>query len=101
MRSIIIALATLSLVGAAAAQPPPISPPPGNGPAANGVDCRAQAQAQGLRGQAMRDAVQLCVAELRVTCLKQAIAQKLVKDARKTFIKSCAGRPGAGQGQKG
>ena len=99
MRSIIAVLGTMGLVGVAAAQQAPLSPPPGNAAAPKGVDCRAQAQAQGLRGQEARDATQLCVAELRVTCLKQAIAQKLVKEARKDFIKSCAGRPG--QGQKG
>lgn len=44
---------------------------------------------QGLKGQEQRDQVQLCVAQARVDCLKQAIDQKIVGRERKEFVKSC------------
>jgi psiF repeat len=45
--------------------------------------------AQGLQGQDRRDQIQLCVAQARVDCLKQAIEQKIVGQERKAFVKSC------------
>jgi hypothetical protein len=53
--------------------------------------CVNKLRAQGLRGRQMRDSIQLCLAEARVSCLKQAIAQKLSGAARKDFLKSCTG----------
>lgn len=37
----------------------------------------------------MRDQMQLCVAQARVECLKQAIDQKLRGAARRVYVKSC------------
>jgi hypothetical protein len=45
--------------------------------------------AQGLQGQDRRDQIQLCVAQARVDCLKQAIEQKIVGRERKEFVKNC------------
>jgi hypothetical protein len=42
-----------------------------------------------MRGQDRRDQVQLCIAQARVDCLKQAIDQKLVGTERKDFVKNC------------
>jgi hypothetical protein len=36
-----------------------------------------------------RDHMQLCVAQARVECLKQAIDQKLRGSARRVYVKSC------------
>jgi hypothetical protein len=66
------------------------------------VDCRGQAQEKGLRGQAARDAMQICVEEQRVACTKEAVDKKIVGEARREFIRACAGRPGrAERGNKG
>ena len=52
---------------------------------------------QNLKGQDKRDQMQLCMAQARVDCLKQAIDQKIVGAARKAAIKSCVGTDGAEQ----
>jgi len=44
---------------------------------------------QGLNGQEQRDQVQLCIAQARIDCLKQAIDQKIVGRERREFVKSC------------
>ncbi|MGY4379900.1 hypothetical protein ACVWZ3_007539 [Bradyrhizobium sp. i1.3.6] len=53
------------------------------------VTCLATTQS--LKGQDKRDQMQLCMAQARVDCLKQAIDQKVVGEPRKTFIKTCVG----------
>ncbi|UPJ69418.1 hypothetical protein [Bradyrhizobium sp. 191] len=58
-------------------------------PATKRVACLATTQS--LKGQDRRDQLQLCMAQARVDCLKQAIDQKIVGEARKDFIKTCAG----------
>lgn len=49
--------------------------------------CRASTEA--LHGQARVDRMQLCMAQARLDCLKQAIAQKVVGPLRRKFIRSC------------
>jgi len=44
-----------------------------------------------VKGQDKREQMQLCMAQARVDCLKQAIDQKVVGEARKGFIKTCVG----------
>jgi hypothetical protein len=58
-------------------------------PAAKRVTCLATTAS--LKGQDKRDQMQLCMAQARVDCLKQAIDQKVVGEARKGFIKTCVG----------
>ena len=58
-------------------------------PAAKRVTCLATTAS--LKGQDKRDQMQLCMAQARVDCLKQAIDQKVVGESRKSFIKSCVG----------
>jgi hypothetical protein len=58
-------------------------------PATKRVGCLATTQA--LKGQDKRDQMQLCMAQARLDCLKQAIDQKVVGDARKSAIKICVG----------
>ena len=107
-------LATMTLVGftlsAAAQTPPPApapaSPPPGAAapasppppsalpaPSVPPVDCRAQAQSKGLRGEELRDSVAVCVQEQRLACIKDAVAKKVVGKERHEFMQTCAGRP--------
>jgi len=50
-----------------------------------------------LKGQDKRDQLQLCLAQARVDCLKQAIDQKVVGEPRKSFIKTCMGSDGTEQ----
>jgi hypothetical protein len=46
---------------------------------------------QSLTGQDRNDRMQLCMAQARLDCLKQAIDQKIVGPERKDFVKSCIG----------
>jgi hypothetical protein len=41
--------------------------------------------------------MQLCMAQARLDCLKQAIDQKVVGEARKSAIKTCVGTDGPEQ----
>jgi hypothetical protein len=61
-------------------------------PATKRVTCLASTAS--LKGQDRRDQMQLCLAQARVDCLKQAIDQKVVGEPRKTFIKTCVGGDG-------
>ncbi|MBX9845959.1 MAG: hypothetical protein K2Z80_29565 [Xanthobacteraceae bacterium] len=117
MRLLVIVTAVVGIAAAAQAQttPPSDAPPPAGGapspstpspstPSAGTppVDCRAQAQSKGLRGQAARDALEICMAEQRLACIKGAVEKKVIGAARRDFILSCAGRPGrADAGNKG
>ncbi|MDA9525430.1 hypothetical protein XI06_35245 [Bradyrhizobium sp. CCBAU 11434] len=64
-------------------------------PATKRVGCLGSTQ--NLQGQDKRDQMQLCMAQARLDCLKQAIDQKLVGEARKSAIKTCVGTDGAEQ----
>ena len=44
---------------------------------------------QGKQGQDRQDQMQLCLAQARVDCLKQAIDQKVANAQRKDFVKTC------------
>ncbi|MCP3463862.1 hypothetical protein [Bradyrhizobium sp. CCGUVB23] len=64
-------------------------------PATKRVTCLATTQS--LKGQDKRDQMQLCMAQARLDCLKQAIDQKVVGEPRKDFVKSCVGMESAEQ----
>src|SRR4051812_2905447 len=64
-------------------------------PATKRVTCLATTAS--LKGQDKRDQMQLCMAQARVDCLKQAIDQKIVGEPRKNFIKTCVGADGTEQ----
>ena len=51
--------------------------------------CRQNVASKNLKRGDARDQLQLCVAQARVECLKQAIDQKLRSNARRVFVKSC------------
>ncbi|MET4293648.1 hypothetical protein ABIB06_004700 [Bradyrhizobium sp. LB8.2] len=64
-------------------------------PATKRVTCLSSTQ--NTKGQDKRDQMQLCMAQARVDCLKQAIDQKIVGEIRKSFIKTCVGADGTEQ----
>jgi hypothetical protein len=110
MRLLVIAAVLAGLTTAATAQTapaPPATPPAATPPAASSVpapstppaDCRGKAQSQGLRGQAARDAIQICVEEQRLACVKEAVEKKIVGESRRDFVRACAGRPKRGEGR--
>jgi hypothetical protein len=53
--------------------------------------CLQQGAAKGMRGFELRDFTVVCVAEARLICLRQAVAQKLQGPDRKEFIGRCLG----------
>jgi hypothetical protein len=53
------------------------------------TECEASTQAR--KGQNKRDQVQLCLAQARIGCLKQAVDQKMFGKQRTDFVKSCMG----------
>jgi hypothetical protein len=61
-------------------------------PSTKRVTCLATTAS--LKGQDRRDQMQLCLAQARVDCLKQAIDQKIAGEPRKSFIKTCVGGDG-------
>jgi hypothetical protein len=75
--------------------PAPVAPATVPVPATKRVTCLATTQ--NLKGQDKRDQMQLCMAQARLDCLKQAIDQKVVGEARKTAIKTCVGTDGPEQ----
>jgi Spy/CpxP family protein refolding chaperone len=58
-------------------------------PVPSGKRFACHTASQGLKGQEQRDQIQLCVAQARIDCLKQAIDQKIVGRERKEFVKNC------------
>lgn len=64
-------------------------------PATKRVTCLSSTQ--NLKGQDKRDQMQFCMAQARLDCLKQAIDQKVVGEARKSAIKTCVGTDGPEQ----
>jgi hypothetical protein len=90
------------LVWATAALAQSTTPPPAPAAQANAAPaapialskrlaCRAGAQSK--NGQERQDQIQLCLAQARLDCLKQAIDQKVVGPQRQEFVKSCVGVP--------
>ncbi|WP_159009354.1 hypothetical protein [Bradyrhizobium sp. S69] len=98
MRILLAAVAaSLAIAATAYAQAPttPVTTDPATAapaaavpvPSSKRFACRTASQ--GLQGQERHDQMQLCVAQARIDCLKQAIDQKIVGPQRKEFVKSC------------
>jgi hypothetical protein len=101
----IVASCSLAVVAFAQSTPAPAetptpaaTPAPSNTPASTSAAAvpvpsskmyACQIASQGARGQERRDQMQVCVAEARLDCLKQAIAQKVVGPQRVEFVKNC------------
>lgn len=95
-------LACLIIAPVLAQTPAPAASPPAASPTATvpvpatkRVTCLATTA--NLKGQEKRDQMQLCMAQARLDCLKQAIDQKVVGETRKSFIKTCVGADGTEQ----
>jgi hypothetical protein len=58
-------------------------------PVATSKKFACQTASQGRKGQERQDMMQLCMAQARLDCLKQAIDQKVVGPQRRDFVKSC------------
>jgi hypothetical protein len=94
----VTAIATLGLALAALAQssaPNSASPPSvqsNDAPAAPVAESKlfaCQTAVKGLQGQERQDQMQLCRAQARLDCLKQAIDQKIVGPQRRDFLRTC------------
>jgi len=51
--------------------------------------CRQKIAAKRLRHREARDKMQLCMAEARVECLRQAIDRRVRPSQRRLFVRSC------------
>ena len=69
--------------------PAPAAPATVPVPATKRVTCLATTAS--LKGQDKRDQMQLCMAQARMDCLKQAIDQKIVGPQRREFVRTCVG----------
>jgi hypothetical protein len=74
---------------AASPAPTPAAAPDKSGSGGGGKRADCMAAVQGKTGQDKQDQFQLCIAQARVDCLKQAIDQKVVGPQRRDAIKSC------------
>jgi hypothetical protein len=54
--------------------------------------CRDEARRQGLRGDAASGHILICMAEARLECTKQAVAQATDRRGRNTMIRECLGQ---------
>jgi len=72
-----------------ATSPAPAAAPATSSGAAGGKRAGCLTEVQGKQGQDRQDQMQLCMAQARVDCLKQAIDQKVVGQKRRDFIKTC------------
>src|SRR5260221_8592795 len=92
--SAILAGGSLVFAIAAVAQSTPSTPaasvnPAPAEPVASGKRFACQSASQSFKGQEQKDQMQLCMAQARLDCLKQAIDQKIVGPPRRDFVKNC------------
>jgi hypothetical protein len=94
---VVVGLSLIAFTPAFSQTPAPSSPPPAaadqDEPAPAGskrIECRVSTQS--LKGQDRRDQMQLCIAQARLDCLKQAIDKKVVdREQRREFVRNCVG----------
>ena len=87
--STLIAMPAIAQTPAPSGAPKDAAPAAAAAPASKRAGCQASVQA--LSGQDKRDQMQLCMAQARTDCLKQAIDQKVVGPQRKDFVTKCVG----------
>jgi hypothetical protein len=63
--------------------------PSAPGAAAGGKRAGCLTSVEGKQGQDRQDQMQLCLAQARVDCLKQAIDQKVANAQRRDFVRTC------------
>jgi Spy/CpxP family protein refolding chaperone len=86
--SLVFAIAALAQSTTTATPTVPVNPAAAV-PVAGGKRFACQAASQGFKGQEQKDQMQLCMAQARLDCLKQAIDQKIIGPQRRDFIKNC------------
>ena len=92
---VVTALLTLAIAAFAQSTPAPATAVPASAnpaaaaPLAIGKRLACRTASRGMNGQEQKDQMQLCMAQARVDCLKQAIDQKIVDPQRKDFVNSC------------
>jgi hypothetical protein len=59
-------------------------------PVVSGKRLACVSASQAMQGQQQKDQMQLCMAQARLDCLKQAIDQKIVGPQRRDFVRDCA-----------
>lgn len=89
---VVVSLVCLIIAPVSAQTTPSAAPTTVPVPATKRVTCLATTAS--LKGQDKRDQLQLCLAQARLDCLKQAIDQKVVGESRKSFVKTCVGGDG-------
>jgi hypothetical protein len=67
----------------------PTANPPSSPSASGGKRAECVAASAGKQGQDRQDQMQLCLAQARVECLKQAIDQKVANAGRRDFVRNC------------
>jgi hypothetical protein len=86
-------LFSIAAFAQSAPAPAPAAPVQTNSAAAvpvpSGKRMACQTASQALKGQDRQDQIQLCMAQARLDCLKQAIDQKIVGPQRKDFVTTC------------
>jgi hypothetical protein len=75
---------------AAPAKPARAKPAPNPGEALRRKTCRDGAD-QSLKGADLKDAVEVCMAEARLSCLKKAVEDKVRGKQRQAFMSTCTG----------
>ena len=86
-----LVLATAALAQSTTSRPAdPVNDP--IAPVAMSKRFACQAASQKFSGQDKIDQMQLCMAQARLDCIKQAIDQKIVSPKRKEFLASCTGQ---------
>jgi hypothetical protein len=60
-------------------------------PVATSKRMACKGASQSFTGQDRNDKMQLCMAQARLDCLKQAVDQKIVGPDRKDFVQNCVG----------
>jgi hypothetical protein len=96
MRVWFAAVGSLILATAALAQstaPKPTDPPASDSTTTVAMNKRfaCRSASQNFSGQDRIDQMQLCMAQARLDCIKQAIDQRTVSPQRKDFLATCGG----------
>jgi len=89
--SIVFSVAAFAQSAPAPAPAAPVQANPAAAvPVPSGKRLACQTASQALKGQDRQDQIQLCMAQARLDCLKQAIDQKIMGPQRKDFMQTCA-----------
>ena len=63
--------------------------PASPGPPTRREACRSAVKQQGLKAQAASDQIQICLAQARLDCTKEAVTQAVPNAGRRDYIRTC------------